>query len=112
MRGRLEAWKGTRQGGAKGDRFGRQDATAFCDTYEMLNLGGFWSTDATGCVTYLSEAIAEKLSVEGGLTGKMFLDLFRGDEGREGGGLPMALARRSQFHRVMVQTGQDRKSVV
>ena len=93
--------------GARPGKLRPVDAAAFCHAYEALGLGGFWSTDGEGLVTYLSEALVDVLSPGASPYGVKLLDLLRAEQAGETvkSSLPMAMARRSQFDRVVVQTG-------
>jgi len=72
---------------------------------------GFWSTDDEGRVTYFSEALAAFLSPGEEVIGLKLLDLLRTDLARKSvkSSLPMAMARRGQFDRVVVQTGNGQE---
>jgi len=85
----------------------KAEAAAFCHAYEALALGGFWSTDEEGQVTYFSETMTSLISPDEVVTGRKLFDLFRGEQAGESlkSSLPMAMARRAQFDRVVVQTG-------
>jgi diguanylate cyclase (GGDEF)-like protein len=97
-------------GGARNGKLRATDAAAFFHTYEALELGGFWSTDPEGCVTYFSPALAELLASGEAVKGKRLLDLFRTDQAGDSAksSLPMALARRARFDRVVVRTGSGK----
>ncbi|MDG2004114.1 MAG: EAL domain-containing protein [Novosphingobium sp.] len=111
LREGIGSWLGGLGSGAKGNRLRPAEAAAFCHTYEALQLGGFWSTDEDGCMTYLSEALAEALSPGEMVIGVKLLELFRTEQAGDSAksSLPMAVARRGQFDRVVVQTGSGKE---
>ena len=82
-----------------------QDAKAFCDTYEGLGLGGFWSTDSEGCVTYLSHKVAETLPDQD-CNGRHLTELFAAAEGGDDTirNLQFYLVRKSRFEKLVVRS--------
>lgn len=80
-----------------------REAAAFARTFEALDIGSFWSTDADGNLTYISPAAHEVLAVGGEIIGQSFYDLFSapGDDGERGRSLPLVLAKRSRFQRIV-----------
>lgn len=54
-----------------------KDALLLLQNFEESGRGWFWSIDAEGRITYLSESICEKLGAErDALLGKEFVELF------------------------------------
>ncbi len=82
------------------------DALAFCNAYEGLNLGGFWSTDAEGRLTHLSDRTSAILSPASEWRGRNFADLFTPSEKDKNSvrNLQFSLVRRSRFERVTAQS--------
>lgn len=82
------------------------DALAFCNAYEGLNLGGFWSTDAEGRLTHLSDHTSAILSPAGDWRGRNFADLFTTSENDQDSvrNLQFSLVRKSRFERVTAQS--------
>ena len=80
-----------------------RNAAAFCRTFEALDVGSFWSTDAAGNLSYLSPAAHELLSGGEAIIGRSFYDLFTASEedGARGRTLPLVLAKRSRFQRIV-----------
>jgi len=89
---------------------GAKEALGFCQSFEVLNVGGFWSTDADGTLTYISPRSAERL---GGLAqpGTSITDIFSAVDGNGEGGrsLRFVLSRKSRFERLTVCSGEDGK---
>jgi diguanylate cyclase (GGDEF)-like protein len=77
-----------------------------CATFEALNLGGFWSTDAQGRITYLSSGLKGRLARNEESTGCDFLGMFvaprAGIDGQRT--LPFVFARKGRFERVIART--------
>jgi len=98
-------------GEAQGRALRPQEAIDFCRTFEALQIGGFWSTDKRGRITYLSDSLAELLAPGEEVIGRKLLDLLRSEQTGESlkFPLPMALVRRTQFERIVVQTGSGRE---
>ncbi len=85
------------------------DAEAMAASFESLNLGGFWSTDRSGRVIYLSPALAARLLHHSAAADSEFVGLFM-QPGITSDGqrtLPFALARQSRFERVIARTVFD-----
>ncbi|WP_454886472.1 EAL domain-containing protein [Sphingomonas oryzagri] len=84
-----------------------EDPLALVQNFERSGQGWFWSTDATGCLSYLTDSLAETLGVDPAtVIGSAFSDHFmRCDEGAEiSRNLPFIMARRSNFERLMLCT--------
>ena len=81
-------------------------ASLMLTSYETSGLGWFWSTDAKGCLTYLTGHIAPLLigDPDRGL-GMPLVDLFlKGDEGSGAGrNLPFMFAKQAKFERIIVR---------
>ncbi len=81
-------------------------AEDMCSTFEALNLGGFWSTDAEGRITYLTRTLAAPLAHSDTPTGKDFLSLFvaprAGIDGQRT--LPFVFARKGRFEAVIARS--------
>jgi diguanylate cyclase (GGDEF)-like protein/PAS domain S-box-containing protein len=86
-----------------------RDALLLIQNFEESGRGWFWSTDADGRVTYLSESVCQKLGTTlADLGGKHFLDLFckpEGDEDRQRT-LPWVLMRQSKFEDMKLQAAE------
>jgi hypothetical protein len=84
----------------------KAEAAAFYNSYVNLDLGGFWSTDQNGAVTYLSDNLSAAFPRDG-MIGGALLDILSSvvpdEEPRAK--LSVALARRSQFKNIVVATG-------
>ncbi|WP_353230108.1 EAL domain-containing protein [Novosphingobium sp.] len=82
------------------------DAEEMCAALESLNLGGLWSTDAAGKLTYLSPAVRKPLVQGDYADGKEFLNLFvpprAGIDGQRT--LPFVFARKGHFEGVIART--------
>jgi len=89
-------------------------AEGMCATFEALNLGGFWSTDANGRLTYLSEMLRPHLLGDGSGTGRDFLSLFvpprAGMDGQRT--LPFVFARKGRFETVIARTERKGEDIV
>ncbi len=74
-----------------------------CAAFESLNLGGFWSTDATGRITYLTQGLVKPLVHQDSAIGQDFLSLFvpptAGIDGQRT--LPFVFARKGRFEAVI-----------
>jgi diguanylate cyclase (GGDEF)-like protein/PAS domain S-box-containing protein len=99
------------QGGSNGatsvaPKASSREALLLIQNFEESGRGWFWSTDADGRVTYLSESVCKKLGTTlAELSGKHFLDLFckpEGDEDRQRT-LPWVLMRQSKFEDMTLQ---------
>jgi PAS domain S-box-containing protein len=86
----------------------KAEAAAFYNSYVNLDLGGFWSTDQNGAVTYLSDNLSAAFSGDGTIGGTL-LDIFSSavSDEEQRAKLSVALARRSQFRNVVVATSDD-----
>jgi len=82
------------------------DAEDMCATFEALNLGGLWSTNGLGQVTYLSTPLQGPLVRQDDATGKDFLSLFvRPRAGMDGQRtLPFVFARKGRFEAVIARS--------
>ncbi len=83
-----------------------RDALLLLQNFEESGRGWFWSTDAEGRVTYLSNSIVEKLGVAAdALLGKDFVELFLKPEVSEDRQrtLPWVLMRQSKFDDLALQ---------
>ncbi|MEZ5743831.1 MAG: EAL domain-containing protein [Sphingomonadaceae bacterium] len=107
MQNKLSGWMGLGSSAPRPMRLDKTQAATFCDTYESLDLGGFWSTDSDGNLTYLSPNVAAILAPGEHLGGKPFLELLRATtRGKQAhASLPMALARRNAFSEIVLETG-------
>src|SRR3990167_4282002 len=97
--------------GLLGSRIGKQrgDAAANLHTHEALlllqnyeesGLGWFWSTDARGRLTYITDSVAQLMGrTTGSLLGTAFTDLFLpvDSHGERQRTLPFLLTRQSKF---------------
>jgi diguanylate cyclase (GGDEF)-like protein len=82
------------------------EASLILRAYEESCQGWFWTTDASGCLTYISEWVVPLLSDHlGNILGTPLADLFpKGDEqSAEGRSLPFMLAKRSKFERLILR---------
>jgi hypothetical protein len=86
--------------------FNGPDALAFCNAYEGLKLGGFWSTDTEGRLTHLSDQTSAILNPASDWRGRNFADLFTSCEKDKDSvrNLQFSLVRRSRFERVTAQS--------
>ena len=80
------------------------DAAALCYAYEDIGLGCFWSTDATGRVTYLSPAAQAALGGEDGGFGRNFNELFLPSQGESERSLPFLMTRMRRFEKHVVRS--------
>ncbi|MBB5705828.1 diguanylate cyclase (GGDEF)-like protein/PAS domain S-box-containing protein [Sphingopyxis panaciterrulae] len=77
-----------------------REALLLLRNYEESGRGWFWSTDADGRLTYISEAVAALMGRSGGeLLGTVFTDLFQPADGQDERqrSLPFLLMRQSKF---------------
>eukprot|EP01037_Dinobryon_pediforme_P010339 gene10339-10405_t len=92
-----------RHGASNAEGLRGSEAEEMCDVLESLNLGGFWSTDAAGRITYLSAPLHKPLVHEDSVVGKDFLGLFMppaaGIDGQRT--LPFVFARKGHFEAVI-----------
>jgi len=84
------------------------DAIGFCQAFESLNVGGFWSSDADGRFSYVSSKAASRLS-KGDLKGVVLTDLFTTADSTSDGGrsLRFVLSRKSRFEKLTVCAGDE-----
>ena len=82
------------------------EAAALCYAFEDIGLGCFWSTDATGRVTYLSPAAQTALGGEQGCIGRSFNELFLPSEGESERSLPFLMTRMRRFEGHVVRSEQ------
>ncbi len=111
--------------GLLGSRIGKQrgDAAANLHTHEALlllqnyeesGLGWFWSTDARGRLTYITDSVAQLMGrTTGSLLGTAFTDLFLpvDSHGERQRTLPFLLTRQSKFDALPLRSafeGDDR----
>ena len=92
-----------RHGASNAEGLRGSEAEEMCDVLESLHLGGFWSTDAAGRITYLSAPLHKPLVHEDSVVGKDFLGLFMppaaGIDGQRT--LPFVFARKGYFEAVI-----------
>ncbi|WP_417611936.1 EAL domain-containing protein [Parasphingorhabdus sp.] len=87
-----------------------EDALLLLQSYEESRLGWFWSTDAAGNLTYITEFVAQTL---GGtaeeLIGKPMVSLFLKPENNESGArtLPFILTKKVKFSDLEVQAANS-----
>src|SRR3546814_5469335 len=77
-----------------------REALLLLRNYEESGRGWFWSTDAEGRLTYISEAVAALMGRSGGeLLGTVFTDLFQPADGQDERqrSLPFLPMRQSKF---------------
>ncbi len=88
-----------------------QQALLLLRDYEQSGQGWFWSTDAQGCVTYISDGVAQQMGCErSSLLGKPFYSLFavereEGDENQRT--LPLILSATKSFSELAVRPALD-----
>ena len=89
-------------------------AEDMCATFEALNLGGFWSTDAEGHIKYLSTSLLPTLVPQGDAAGKDFINLFvrprAGIDGQRT--LPFVFARKGRFEAVIARSEHTEREIV
>ena len=84
-----------------------QQALLLLRDYEQSGQGWFWSTDAQGCISYISEAVAAQMGCDRqALLGKPFYSLFaiereEGDENQRT--LPLILSATKSFSELAVR---------
>ena len=80
-----------------------------CRTFESLNLGSFWATDADGRITYVSANAEQVLANDQTILGKPFVELFTAPENGEDRQrtLTFAFVRKLRFDRIIVSTGGE-----
>ena len=85
-----------------------------CATFEALNLGGFWTTDADGQISYLSSRLLPALVPQGDVDGKDFVNLFvrprAGIDGQRS--LPFVFARKSRFEAVIASSEHGEREIM
>ena len=82
------------------------EASLILEAYEQSCQGWFWTTDAGGGLTYLTDRIVPHLSDQpGNIIGAPFADLFvKGDEGSGAGrNLSFMLTKQSKFEKLIVR---------
>ena len=88
-----------------------RDAVALLRSYEATRQGWFWSINADGRVTYLSDCAAERLGLTPPVAGHCFASFFasqvRADDRQRT--LPFLLARKAQFNHAIVCSGPMEK---
>ncbi|QCB55970.1 EAL domain-containing protein [Sphingopyxis sp. PAMC25046] len=111
--------------GKIGSRIGKQrgeaaanlhmhDALMLLRNYEESGQGWFWSTDAKGRLTYITDSVARLMGRTGGaLHGTAFTDLFLpvDSQGERQRTLPFLLTKQSKFHELPLRSafeGDDR----
>lgn len=90
------------------------DKLSMLDELEQTGLGWFWSTDAKGTLTYLSETIAERTGLEiGDLVGKPLASVFvsKDGEGRSKS-LSLQLGARKAFSGFAVSAEGAKREIV
>ena len=89
-----------------GDVLSPAEASLLLKAYEESCQGWFWATDASGCLTYLTDRIVPLLTDQPGtMIGEPLADLFvKGDEGTGAGrNLPFMLTKQSKFGKLIVR---------
>ena len=81
--GSSQAAPGTARRAASSGRV--EDSLSLVENFERSGQGWFWTTDPTGCLSYLTESLAETLGVDPvSVIGSAFSDHFvRCDDGAE-----------------------------
>ena len=91
---------------ASGDVLSPIEASLILKAYEESCQGWFWATDASGCLTYLTDRIVPLLTDQPDtMIGAPLADLFvKGDEGTGAGrNLPFMLTKQSKFEKLIVR---------
>ena len=86
------------------------DALLLLQNYEESRQGWFWSTDAAGNLTYITESISEVLGAKSvDLIGKPLISLFHKSEDSEAGArtLPFILTKRMKFNGMEVRAAHS-----
>lgn len=101
-RGGLLSRIGARMGGRKqttSSSLDMAEAMRLLQNYEESRQGWFWTTDSSGCLTYVTDLVAEILGKErGDLIGTSFVELFAADTDAERNrSLAFILKKRSKF---------------
>ena len=125
--GKFKALLGGKAGGntpgsvANSDQLAKASATelrqalALLRDYEASGLGWFWSSDADGKVTYVSECIAQRLGVaRDALLGRQIQSLFILDRDEDSAGerpLPLILSARKTFADLQVRAATDETEI-
>ncbi len=90
------------------------EAEEMCAAFESLNLGGFWSTDAEGRITYMSASLVGRLVHDEDATGTEFVGLFvrprTGIDGQRT--LPFVFARKGRFESVIARSEHEDREIV
>lgn len=95
--------------GAQSVESNSEEALLLLRTFEASAQGWFWSVDAEGQLTYISESVAELLGASaGGLLGQKFSEIFaQADDDLTGRRtLALFLAKRSQFEKIVLCPAQ------
>ncbi|PKP98010.1 MAG: GGDEF domain-containing protein [Alphaproteobacteria bacterium HGW-Alphaproteobacteria-13] len=102
---------GSRIGRSRGDvaapGLHTREALLLLQNYEESGRGWFWSTDADGRLTYITDAVAGLMGKTGGdLLGTPFVDLFTpaDSQGERQRTLPFLLTRQSKFDELPLST--------
>lgn len=98
--GKLSSRIGQRGPDAPMSNLKTKEALLLLQNYEESRQGWFWSTDADGRITYLTDMVAQQLGkTSGELIGAQFVDLFLGDDGQgeRQRTLPFLLTKQSKF---------------
>jgi diguanylate cyclase (GGDEF)-like protein len=89
-------------------------AEGMCATFEALNLGGFWATDAKGRISYLSTPLQSALTADDTAIGAEFVSLFvrprAGIDGQRT--LPFVFARKGRFEAVIARSDDGEREIV
>lgn len=91
-----------------------KEALLLLRNFESSGRGWFWSTDAAGNVTYLSEPIISLLGLKSGdVLGKPFLSLFYSAEEQDQNQrtLPFILTKQSKFDDLPLQAAVDSEEI-
>ncbi|MBO9698129.1 MAG: EAL domain-containing protein [Sphingopyxis sp.] len=108
---------GSRTGKPRGDAAANlptREALLLLRNYEESGQGWFWSTDAKGRLTYITDSVARLMGrTGGGLLGTAFTDLFLpvDSQGERQRTLPFLLTRQSKFDELPLRSafeGDDR----
>jgi diguanylate cyclase (GGDEF)-like protein/PAS domain S-box-containing protein len=102
-----------RPGGSRSQEL--HQALALLQDYEQSGLGWFWSTDAEGRITYLSEVVAAKLgTTREALLGQAFHSLFileRDEEDTVERTLPLIISAHKTFSELAVRAAIDEDEI-
>lgn len=101
---------GSRIGKPRGDgaaNLGTREALLLLRNYEDSGQGWFWSTDAKGRLTYITDSVARLMGrTSGGLLGTAFTDLFLpvDSHGERQRTLPFLLTKQSKFEELPLRS--------